>query len=437
METRFLDPLYGVVRTNGMEAELLLTPEVQRLRYIRMCNINSLLICGASEVSRFEHIVGVLHLAKRWTIQHAHHAHDGKLLHAAAILHDMQTGPFGHSLEYILDDNAVAGEFSHEDVQGAATKTFLQSLRAAASFRGSQFHAKKVLGSDWNAVTDMIRGRGKLGPLVSAELDIDNIDNVLRLAYHVGLIERHAACELAEAIVFDMQPLNGELTLSDSALPLVARWQEVRAELYSLLLHDWAEFSAKAMLTRVIEEAVKLEKLGADNWILTDDGLIEHLGRELIGDGGAAKEVLDRLVRGALFEPALLARISGTDGYDMLASIDDKRMMEAQISSIAGSRAIFHVIKDKKKTHRAIRFFNRTISSHQVIGQSSDETLIGVFLSGPEVSERIKKAIEAVVQRRLLDLGIAARMTPLADPTAPYERERSQNNRQLGLFDGS
>lgn len=435
MRNRFLDPLYGVVPSTDFEMRLLLAPEVQRLRYVRMCNINSMLISGASEISRFEHIVGVFHLAQLWTRQNRLHPHQCKLLHAAAILHDLQTGPFGHSLEYILDDNEVEGEFNHEDVQGSAARTFLQDFQAAASFRGAQFQAKNILGHDWQAVAEMIGGSGRLGPLVSAELDIDNIDNVLRLAFHVGVVERDEARDLAESIVSDMGVLNGELTLSERALPQVARWQDVRANLYRLLLHDWAEFSAKAMLTRVIEEAVRLGKLSADNWILTDDGLVDHLAAELTGEGGAAKEILDRLVRGALYEPAVLASVSGTQLYDHLANIQTKRDIEAKLSSVAGTKVIFHVIKDKNKTNRAVKFFNRDTNKRGEVGISSDETLIGVFLSTPDNSERTINNVQMGLDEALGSIGLSGELAILPDPTTPFDRTGSRENRQLGLFD--
>ena len=435
MRNRFLDPLYGVVPATEFEMRLLLAPEVQRLRYVRMCNINSMLISGASEISRFEHIVGVFHLAQLWTRQNSLQPHQCKLLHAAAILHDLLTGPFGHSLEYIFDDNKVEGEFNHEDVQGAAARTFLQDLQAAASFRGAQFQAKNILGLDWDAVTEMIGGSGSLGSLVSAELDIDNIDNVLRLANHVGVIERDEARDLAECIVSDMRISNGEMTLSEHALPQVARWQEVRANLYRLLLHDWAEFSAKAMLTRVIEEAVGLGKLSADNWILTDDGLVDHLTAELTGEGGTAKEILDRLIRGALYEPAVLASVSGTRLYDRFANIQTKRDIETKLSSIAGTKVIFHVIKDKNKTNRTVKFFNRDTNKHGEVGVSSDETLIGVFLSTSDNSARTIKLVQMGLDKALGGLGLTGELATLPDPTKPFDRIGSQQNRQLELFD--
>lgn len=67
---RCWDPLYGRTELSHFEYALLSTPEVQRLRYIRMCNINSMLVTGASEISRFEHSLGVLRLVQEWIDAH-------------------------------------------------------------------------------------------------------------------------------------------------------------------------------------------------------------------------------------------------------------------------------------------------------------------------------------------------------------------------------
>ena len=65
-QKRIFDPLYGTIHLSEFEYELIQLPEVQRLREVRMCNINSLLITGASQISRFEHSIGVMYLAKVW-----------------------------------------------------------------------------------------------------------------------------------------------------------------------------------------------------------------------------------------------------------------------------------------------------------------------------------------------------------------------------------
>ena len=147
-QKRIFDPLYGTIHLSEFEYELIQLPEVQRLREVRMCNINSLLITGASQISRFEHSIGVMYLAKVWLennkkiLPYPLKAED---ILAAAILHDMQTGPFGHSLQYVLEDNEVEGNFEHQNVHNSKKSKYYQDFDANYKYAGFQFKANIFL----------------------------------------------------------------------------------------------------------------------------------------------------------------------------------------------------------------------------------------------------------------------------------------------------
>ena len=227
---RILDPLYGTLVFSEREAALIFSPEIQRLRYVRMCNINSLLITGASEISRFEHVIGVLYLSKEWTAANGIRGQDADVIHAAALLHDVQTGPFGHSLEYILEDNKVQGDFRHQDVGHGASRRYLQLVRANASFCGARFSASEQLGERWAEVALTISGGGAFGKIISDRIDLDNIDNVVRLAYHVGLATRVYATTSVQ-LVRDIRMTDGVISISGAGIPPLLRWQEIRRSL--------------------------------------------------------------------------------------------------------------------------------------------------------------------------------------------------------------
>ena len=57
------DALYGKIDFSPFVYRCMLTPEVQRLREVRLCNINSLFITGSANTNRFEHSVGTAYLA--------------------------------------------------------------------------------------------------------------------------------------------------------------------------------------------------------------------------------------------------------------------------------------------------------------------------------------------------------------------------------------
>ena len=57
------DCLYGKMEFNKKVIRCILTPEMQRLREVRLGNINSLFLTGSANINRFEHSVGTAYLA--------------------------------------------------------------------------------------------------------------------------------------------------------------------------------------------------------------------------------------------------------------------------------------------------------------------------------------------------------------------------------------
>lgn len=430
---RIWDPMYGLLELTPFECRFVFSPEVQRLRHVRLCNIDSLLIPGAAQVSRFEHALGVLRLANEWIESHDVAPEDANDLRAAAIVHDIQSGPFGHSIQYILEDNTDAPGFAHEDLAGAVEKRFHQDLRANTSYVGAPFQVQALCGERWDRVSLMITGQGALGPLISGAIDLDNIDNVIRLAFHTGICDRTdgmLAAQLARSLI----PSSAGLTVSAKAVPLIKRWQEIRRRLYGFLLLDWAEFSAKAMLTRAFEDAVSLDKLGIDNWRMTDDELIQHFLSQ-VGDGQDIKELSRRLRLGQLFTPVLIGRSTSVDAYRRLNRIGTKRDIEKAIRKSAyqkrtGPQLLVHFILDMKKTERAIRVAVKETGSPMVIGRDTSRLLIGVFASTqPTVREMTNLRREA--NRVLADYGCAG-IEPVEDPLLNH----GTRGTQLEFFDG-
>ena len=422
---RVYDPLYGVTNLSDFEYSIIISPEVQRLRYIRMCNINSLLVTGASEISRFEHVVGVLRLTKEWVTNNGQNLNDQvkRELYASALLHDFQTGPFGHSLQYVFEDNETDEQFLHEDISHGISLRFHQITDANASFAGRPFCCKNILGDSWQNVGALIKGEGKLGKLISGTVDFDNIDNVIRLAYHVGVAKSEDS-EIALALAKDIIPLSNGLEISDKSIPLVEKWQKIRRRLYELLLLDWAEFSAKAMLTRALELAVDKQILGADCWLRTDSQLFDLLENKSIGDKQEIGDLIKRIRCGDLFEPTFMAKSTSIDKYETLSNIRIKREFEQnlqlEILEKIGIRVslIIHPILDSKKTDRVFDAKIRESEEIISIGVNSKQLLVGIFLSSEIKSNKKNEELRKLIIDFLARIGLN-NLEQIEDPMLP------------------
>lgn len=437
---RYFDPLYGPTVLTEFEASLVDLPEIQRLREIRLCNINSLFITGASEISRFEHTIGILRLAQEWTRSRTLDPRTAKLIICAAVLHDSRTGPFGHSFQYVLEDNIreFAGEFKHDDLSHGALQSYYQKTDAGATYSGIPFSGKTLLGENWNEVDQFIKGQGHYGRLISGDMDLDNIDNVIRLAYHTGVADRSDA-QVAIRLARDIEPTQSGLLVSDDLIPLIKRWQQIRQRLYELLLLDWGDFSAKAMLTRALEIAVQHKLLGVDSWRLTDEQLLKRLETESVGEAQEVGELIRRIRTGHLFHPLVLFSSDSVKVYQKFSDYKFKTNFESNIDHIVNkytaerTNYLLHTILDSKKTHRSVLVNLRRSGETLRVGRDSEYLLIGIFGSRTTVRMQKRAALLAEIQHLLETEGCFG-LSEIPDPVQSNVEDRNSRYFQTSLL---
>lgn len=433
---RVFDPLYGRLQLTPLESRVFAVPELQRLRYIRMCNINSMLITGASEISRFEHALGTLRLAREWVSCRQLPPRIVEAIAVAALLHDVQTGPFGHSLEYVL--HAEHGDhFRHEDLAHGHAINYHQAADASVSFLGRQFAASEVVGDLWPVVADMIKGKGTYGPLISGTIDLDNIDNVFRLAYHVGVAgTEDSSCALQLARDLDVTPEGPAFSFRSFAH--LERWQRIRHDLYQLLLLDWADFSAKAMLQYALERALTDDQLDPSAWKYTDNQLLEQLWSIGIGEFEDVRVMVRRLRTGDLFAPLVLLESPNVDAYRLLDSAAAKRSLVAALKSHSRKAGysyqyLLHFIRDVAKTDRAVDIIEKESGRTMRIGRNSSRLLIGLFTSRPVYDSKIADDLQRCFRKLLDEHGVHS-THPICDPVLE-SRGADTYSRQMELFD--
>ena len=95
---RVRDPVHGFIAFSNEEAALIDAPIVQRLRGIKQLALTSLLYPGATH-TRFEHSLGVMHVAGRMADHLELRKRERRLVRLAALLHDVGHMPFSHAGE--------------------------------------------------------------------------------------------------------------------------------------------------------------------------------------------------------------------------------------------------------------------------------------------------------------------------------------------------
>ena len=225
-ERYIMDVLYGHIRLPAYVWRILPSPELQRLREVRLCNINSLCLTGGANINRYEHAIGTAHLAlqclRQWPSLISLEVQERIVL--AALLHDINSGAFGHSVQYVMNPSGFEHESVNNIFAGVDRSPGFSYQQASLEpvFFGMPKRLHALLGVETaSAIVELVAGTGEYGALISADIDIDNIDNVFRLAYHIGVTrDTETPLRLAESMWIE----SGALTIRQTALPLVQRW---------------------------------------------------------------------------------------------------------------------------------------------------------------------------------------------------------------------
>src|SRR5450759_4699096 len=162
------DPIHDYIELDDLALALIETPQVQRLRRIRQLGFSNLVYPGANH-TRFEHSLGVYHLAKH-LVKHVDEQERNELL-AAALLHDIGHGPFSHATEELIFRYTRK---SHEDIEEFLRKGEISDILKDYSLSPS-------------AIAAHIRGDTDAGQIIHSEIDVDRMDYLVRDAHYTGV----------------------------------------------------------------------------------------------------------------------------------------------------------------------------------------------------------------------------------------------------------
>ncbi|MFO7927524.1 HD domain-containing protein [Natronomonas sp.] len=248
------DSVHDHIRVEGVAADLLDTPAVQRLRRLRQLGTVGLVYPSANH-TRFEHSLGVYHLANSALDELGIGGAQAERLRAAAILHDVGHTPFSHNIESII---ARWTGRMHDEVDDLLEEGEIARVLALHDI-------------DPELVADLIAGDGEFGQLVSGELDVDRMDYLVRDAHHTGV--PYGTIDTGR-LIRELRFVDGELVLGEGNVQTAESLLVARALMNPVVYNHHVARISKAMLRRATERLLEVGEATAETLRRMDDAAL-------------------------------------------------------------------------------------------------------------------------------------------------------------------
>ncbi len=254
MEIR--DAVHGNIIIGEIEAGIIATPEMQRLRYIRQLDMTYLVFPGANH-TRFEHSLGTMHVAGELAGKMSDKPEEE--LHIVGLLHDIGHGPFSHLTEhftkkYLKLDHEQIGE---RMIRKSGIKEIIES--GGLSFG-------KIMG--YFRKTDRI-------DIVGGPLGADRIDYLMRDSYYTGVAYGIVDYDRTKSMV---TPYEGRIAITEGGIPIAESLLIARYFMFTNVYYHHTKAIANKMLQRAVGSALENGEITADEMIdMNDWTLLERL----------------------------------------------------------------------------------------------------------------------------------------------------------------
>lgn len=296
------DSVYGDIRLNEIEVEVMDNPQFQRLRRIKQLGLISLIYPGANH-TRFEHSIGTMHIASKLADKLDLNQEDKELVRISALLHDIGHGPFSHVSEGVLS-------FPHEEL----TKYVIKNT-AIRDIVEKKF--------DINKIIEIINGEGKFGPIVSGELDADRMDYLLRDSHYTGVA--YGIIDY-ERIISNLN-LNKHLSLDIKGVQAAEGALVSRYFMYPSVYQHHTTRIVNSMFRRGLKKLI-------DSGVINENDMYKYDDADIIGifrnSEGYPKEIMKRLDNRNIFKRVKTIRLDNFKTPEKLYKIENKELRKAE-----------------------------------------------------------------------------------------------------------
>ena len=388
------DRLYGRLEFPEIVCKLIDSPELLRLREIGLGNIRFFSFPSFSAVTRFEHSLGVCHLAKLASESLKLTEKDKIELMVAGLYHDVTTPPFAHATEQIL--KKYFG-FDHEKHLRSLLLGESEDLGKYYSqiYFGKEFRLRSIcqgadareIGIDLFQILSILSDRDEpLSSMIKGEIDLDNIDNVIRASSAMGIDEARGQLSetLARSFVFHAKK---EIAISAESRNCIESWKRFRETLYDLILCSIEDFALQTMLKHALvclaESADESTRLNDADWKLTENQIIYE---KMLKDR-KTESITKRMFLNDLYTCLGLVWVSGQEAPDYIERKEPDLEKLAEECLRVPTVANYYEDKRYRAIKRPLVFFGSRHEA-QVATFKEPALLVGFFTPSKTVFDK-------------------------------------------------
>jgi len=404
-----IDPIHDFVRVYDNELKIIDTPIFQRLRRIRQLSGAHLIYPGAQH-TRFEHSLGVMHIASMAGQALAEKgivsSDDIQNLRLAGLLHDIGHGPFSHLFEEIFEEKR---KISHEDLgRDIILKTEIGDIISKNGF-------------DKKLITKLAFGDSKfqfMNEIISGALSADIMDYLLRDGYFTGA--EHAKID-HHRLTYSLNVYKNKLALDKSSLVnfetmMISRFQMFKAVYFHKTVRAGEVMLLEAM--DLAEDELGLSSMNLDEYLkLSDDVILAKLlnlpehNSKLKASKKIATNYLNRNLFKSVFESTLTGKaITKKRMHELREEISKKSKIDINEIFVDSSNTPSIPLSPSKKESKSIILLenngNKTTAKEMLISQIQLVSVMSGFMKILRVYTPAKnrKKVEMAAKSILGDL---------------------------------
>jgi HD superfamily phosphohydrolase len=284
------DPIHGNIKISPAEVKLVDTPEFQRLRRVKQNGL-CYLVYPAMNSTRFEHSLGVMHLASMVGEQLNLKEEELTVLRVAGLLHDIGHCPFSHTSDEIVRKQGSSHEaLASEIISGGRICEILTDE-----------------GISERRVSNLILGKGKMSKIISSGIDADKMDYLIRDSYYAGVA--YGVIDL-DRIIHSLKKVNTDIVVKLGGLEAVESLLISRNLMYQTVYRHHTKRIAESMFKKAIESVFESGTMEFEDFKSKDD---QELESALMEGTDYSRMIVDRLRNRRLFKVVYSERLSSID----------------------------------------------------------------------------------------------------------------------------